>query len=426
MARSGPPIVTSAVRLERGADEWTLSCKVDAPGLGVPERFFYTVQRPPANGAELSACPFVPPLVLLAAYNSRDLIIEAPVSQVLLDHVRGVLALWHQSDRNATLIDVTAVPVALTRRASAAASFFSGGVDSFYSVLATDSRYGSSDPRFIRFLIFCHGFDIPLDDLRREADVRAHLERAAGDLGKELVTVRTNARDFVKRIGWTRHGYGPCLGGVGLALSPITDTVYRPASYAYHQFPPGGSNAAHPFFDSLWSTETLDIVHSGAEATRAEKIACLSRSSAALAHLRVCWQNVGKAYNCCRCEKCLRTMADLELCGVLDGMEAFPLPLTPDVLRSVRIQPHLLGFWQEWLEHARQANIDLALCDTVAELVSRERFEQSSAGRAMRMFVRRPLSGIGFTPSRLREIDVALLEGRGLRTFQKMRHWLRS
>ena len=119
-------------------------------------------------------------------------------------------------------------------------------------------------------------------------------------------------------------------------------------------------------------------------------------------------------------------MADLELYGVLDGMEAFPLPLTPDVLRSVRIQPHLLEFWQEWLERARQANIDEALCDTVAQLVTRERFEQSSAGRAMRMFVRRPLSSIGFTPSRLREIDVALLQGRGLRTFQKMREWLRS
>ena len=165
---------------------------------GTRALLLYRPAPPPANGAELSACPFVPPLVLLAAYNSRDLIIEAPVSQVLLDHLRGVLALWHQSDRNATLIDVTAVPVALTRRASAAASFFSGGVDSFYSVIATDSRYGSSDPRFIRFLIFCQGFDIPLDDLRRAAHVRANLERAAGDLGKELVTVRTNARDFVK------------------------------------------------------------------------------------------------------------------------------------------------------------------------------------------------------------------------------------
>ena len=135
MARSGPPIVTSAVRLERGADEWTLSCRVDAPGLGVPERFFYTVHGPAANEVELSACPFVPPLVLLAAYNSRDLIIEAPVSQVLLDRLRGVLALWHQRDRNAKAIDVTAVPVALTRRASAAASFSQVGSTPFTRLL---------------------------------------------------------------------------------------------------------------------------------------------------------------------------------------------------------------------------------------------------------------------------------------------------
>ena len=316
MTRSGPPVVASDVRLECGVDEWTLSCNVDAPGLGVPARFFYTVQRPRANGAELSVCPFVPPLLLLAAYSSRDLIIEGPVSQVLLDHLPAVLALWHQRDRNAVPIDVTAVPVPLPRRASAASSFFSGGVDSLYSVLSTDSRYGPGDPRFIRFLIFCQGLDIPLDDRRRQEDVRAHLERAARDLGKELVIATTNARDFVKRLGWTRHGYGPCLGGLALALSAITDTVYRPASYAYQQMQAGGSNASHPFFDSLWSTETVDIVHSGAESTRAEKIAYLSRSAVALTHLRVCWQNVGGTYNCCRCEKCCRTMADLELCGV--------------------------------------------------------------------------------------------------------------
>jgi hypothetical protein len=336
------------------------------------------------------------------------------------------MALWRQRDRNAALIGVTAVPVPLTRRASAAAAFFSGGVDSLYSVVSTDSRYGPDDPRFIRLLIFCQGFDISLDDRRRQEYVRAHLERAASDLGKELVIATTNAGDFVRHLGWTRHGYGPCLGGLGLALSAITDTVYRPASYAYQQMQAGGSNASHPFFDSLWSTETVDIVHSGAESTRGEKIAYLARSAVALAHLRVCWQNVGGAYNCCRCEKCCRTMADLELCGVLDGMGAFPLPLTPDVLRSFRIQPHLIGFWEEWLERARQANIDRDLYDTVAQVLERERFEHSSAGRAMRTFVRGPLSAIGLTPSRLRQLDEAFLLGRGVRTFREMRRRLRS
>jgi hypothetical protein len=349
------------------------------------------------------------------------LIIEGPVSQVLLDHLPAVLALWHKWDRNAELIDVTAIPVPLSRRASAAASFFSGGVDSFYSVVSTDSRYGSGDPRFIRFLILCQGFDIPLDDRRRREDVRAHLEAAAGDLGKELVIARTNAANFVSRIGWTQYGYGPCLGGVGLAFGAIADTVYLPAAYAYHQIHAEGANASHPFLDPLWSTETVDIVHSGGESTRAEKIARLSRSSVALAHLRVCWQNVEGAYNCCRCEKCLRTMVELKLCGVLDTMEVFPLPLTPDVLRSLSIQPHLFGFWQEWLDRARQTNIDKALCEAIAQVLSRERFEHSSAGWAMRTFVSRPLSAIGFTPSRLKQIDEALLQGRGVRTFRKLR-----
>ena len=425
VARSGRPIVVSGVRLERGVNEWTLSCDVDAPGLGVPERFFYTVQGAPAHGAELAACPFVPPLLVLSAYSSRDLIIEGPVSRVLLDHLPAVLALWHQSDRNAELIDVRAIPVQRTRGASAAASFFSGGVDSFYSVLSTDSRYSSADPRFIRFLILCQGWDIPLDDPHLCADVRAHLERAAGDLGKELVIVRTNVVNFVKRVGWTSNGYGPSLGGIALALSAIADTVYRPASYAYHQLPAKGSNSAHPFFDSLWSTEAVDIVHSGGGATRVEKVARVSRSSVALAHLRVCWQHVGEAYNCCRCEKCVRTMAEFELCGVLDDMATFPLKLTPDALRSIHIKPHLFGFWETWLDRARQANIDQDLSDTVAEVLSRERFNHSTAGRAMRMFVRRPLSAIGFTSSRLKQIDEALLQGRAARTFRKLRR-LRS
>ena len=114
-------------------------------------------------------------------------------------------------------------------------------------------------------------------------------------------------------------------------------------------------------------------------------------------------------------------------CAAFDSLEAFPLPLTPDVLRSFRIQPHLIEFWQEWLERARQANIDQVLYDTVAQVLERERFEHSFAGRAMRMFVRRPLSAIGVTPV------TAQADRRGALTrtaacvhFREMRRRLRS
>jgi hypothetical protein len=340
--------------------------------------------------------------------------------------VPAVLALWNQWDARATPIEVRAAPFRPVHRASAAAVFFSGGVDSFYSVVSTDSRYGSADPRAIRFLVFCHGFDIPLEDRGRYEYVRAHLARAADDLGKELVSARTNARDFVGCVDWAHQGYGPCLGGLGLALGAIADTVYLPAAYAYHQIHAEGANASHPFVDPLWSTENVDIVHSGGEATRARKIARLARSPVALAHLRVCWQNVEGAYNCCRCEKCLRTMAELELCGVLDGMETFPLPFTADGLRSLRIQPHLFGFWQEWLDRARRANVDPALCEAIDEVLARERFQRSRTGQAVRAWVRRPLDGVGLTPARLKHIDRALLHGRGLSAFRYLRARLRS
>jgi hypothetical protein len=420
-------IVASDVRLDRRDTGWTLSCAVSAPGLDVPDRFYYTVERAPADTCELTANPFLPPLLLLGAHTSRDLLIDGPVSQELLDHVPAVLALWHKWDPTSQMIDVTTAPASPGRRASAAATFFSGGVDSFYSVASNDYRYRScADPRFVRFLIFCVGFDIPIDDPRREEYVRSHVERAADDLRKELVVARTNAREFVASLSWAYHGYGPCLGGVGLACGAIADTIYVPSGYAYQQFYDEGANSSHPFVDPLWSTASVDIVHSGAEATRAQKIARLAHSPTALAHLRVCWQNIDGAYNCCRCEKCLRTMIEFELCGVLNRMEAFPLPLTADALRALRIHPHLFGFWQESLGRARQSNTDEALCDAIAEALTRARFEHSYAGRGMQMFVSRPLSSIGFTPARLKQIDEALLQGRGVQTFRKLRWLLRS
>jgi hypothetical protein len=418
------PITVSDVRLEGGPAEWTLSCAVEAPELDVPQRLFYTVERATADD-QISATPFVPPLLLLAAYRSRDLIVDAPVAQALLAQLPAVLTLWHRWDPRAACIDVKATPVRMERRAAAAATFFSGGVDSFYSVVANVSRYDAADPRSIRSLVFCQGFDIGLDDRQRAHVVGAQLARAANALGKELISARTNAREFVACVDWAHHGYGPCLGGLGLALSGIADTIYLPAAYAYQQIHADGANASHPFIDPLWSTENVDVVHSGGEATRAQKIARLSQSPVALAHLRVCWQNREGTYNCCRCEKCLRTMVELELCGVLGSMEAFPLPLTADALRALRIHPHLYGFWQEWLGRARAAHVDPALCDAVEGVLAAEQLQRSRAGRAVRA-VRRSLATVGLTASRLTWIDDTLLRGRGSSAFRYLRGQLRS
>jgi hypothetical protein len=100
--------------------------------------------------------------------------------------------------------------------------------------------------------------------------------------------------------------------------------------------------------------------------------------------------------------------------------------LTADVLGSLRIQPHLFGFWQEWLDRARAANVDRSLCEAIDQVLARERFQHSRTAQAMRSFVRRPLSAMGLTPSRLKHIDRALLQGRGGSTLRYLRGRLRS
>jgi hypothetical protein len=412
-------ISASDVRLETFQDEWSLSCAVLAPGLDLPPRLYYRVQGPLPERPDVRGDAFVPPLLLAAAAHSRDLSIDAPVSPSLLRQLDGVLETWSRWDRNIHKINVNATPIRPSRRSHAAASFFSGGVDSFYSVVTADERYPQGDPRRIRFLVLCHGLDIPLDDDLLFQSVRDVLGQAALELNKTLVTVHTNVRDFVRCADWRLIAYGPCLAGAGLCMAPVADTVYLSGAYPYHDPHPTGS---HPLIDPLWSTEATDVVHSGGDATRAGKIARLSKCPIALAHLRVCWQNAAGTYNCGRCEKCLRTMAELELCGVLQATHVFPA-LTAKALLTLemRPEPHLLKFWEDWLSRAKHSHVDQALCSAVEHVLARARFDHSRAGRALIRFVQQPLAAGGLTVERLKAIDDRLLGGRAAASFRRLR-----
>jgi len=121
---------------------------------------------------------------------------------------------------------------------------------------------------------------------------------------------------------------------VALLLSDQMRTVYVAASHSYRDLLPLGS---HPILDPLWSTETMEIVHDGCEATRPEKVARLATCDLALKTLRVCWENRDGAYNCGKCRKCLSTMVNLHLVGALSRCATFARPLD---LRAVsRITP---------------------------------------------------------------------------------------
>ena len=220
-------------------------------------------------------------------------------------------------------------------RASGVACFFSGGVDSFYTLLKNLDE--------ITHLIFVHGFDIPLSNfpLREQA---AHAAReVAGELGKPLIEVATDLRSFSDPLVHWGQYQGGALASVGLLFQHLFRRVLIPATFSYADLLPWGS---HPLLDPLWSTELTDFEHDGAEATRVDKAAYISKNETAMKWLRVCWMTPSSYdYNCGRCGKCVTTMINLRAAGALERCKT--LPHTID-LRGIpkidRTEPDGLAF----------------------------------------------------------------------------------
>jgi len=192
------------------------------------------------------------------------------------------------------------------------ATFFSGGVDSFYTL---QSHLDEIDQ-----LIFVHGLDIPLRKSAVSAR-SAHSVRVLADrLGLNLVEVKTNLREFGQmHVSWLDAYFGAALGAVALLLSPRFKKIYLPASMSVSEMRPMGS---HPDLDKYWNNKTMQLVHDGIE-TRFKKIRTVSKWNAAKSHLRVCYQNDSNGINCGRCRKCLWTMMMLRAVGRLDDFTSF-------------------------------------------------------------------------------------------------------
>jgi hypothetical protein len=205
--------------------------------------------------------------------------------------------------------------------------FFSGGMDSFYSVLKHQRELGS--------LILVHGFDIKLDQEEFYASVAMRLRDAARELGKRLIEVRTNIRAFSDRhVAWGMY-HGAALATIGLLLGARCSKVQIPSTYTYANIIPRGS---HPILDPLWSTEHVRFVHDGCEASRVQKATLLATSDVAMKNLRVCWRNPNGSYNCGKCEKCLRTMINLYLVDALGRCTTFPDKLDLNAIARLSVE----------------------------------------------------------------------------------------
>lgn len=289
------------------------------------------------QGGALDIAPAVSPRLLAAA-----------------EHIQRIFLGWDRGDAFPHLglkpVKVEAGPrTPPAERAKGVGCFFSGGVDSFYTLLQHLDE--------VTDIVFVHGFDIPLDaaSLRRRAsDAAATVAEA---LGKNLVEIETDYRALAEpRLTW-HHVFGAGLAAVAHLLSPRIGRMYIPGAHTWSNLVPDGS---HPLLDPLWSSEDLEIVFDGCEATRTDKLALLARSELALRHLRVCWQNPGGAYNCGRCEKCVRTKISMLAVGALERCPVMPDGLDDRALARFDVR-YARSLWVELARDLKSMGADARL-----------------------------------------------------------------
>jgi hypothetical protein len=293
-------------------------------GDRVFDTFFTGPELDPASGMETGLV-----LALLPAMRLRRTIhVNGKISSSFVSGVLDYMTVIARHFPEFSPVSITADTYvqASPARLRRAASFFSGGADSFFSLIK-----GRND---ITDVVFIHGFDMSIKALERRAVIVEKITRAAGEMGVRLIEVETNLTDIIRNYGdWLRHGHGLGMVAVSRVLSGEFTEIRIPGTYSIDQQEPWGSWLAT---DPLFSDERLQVTHDTCIATRSDKLRLIARHPVALKYLRVCSEKkAGNLYNCCRCEKCLRTMTSLHALHALEDASSFPLPLTPELVAGV-------------------------------------------------------------------------------------------
>lgn len=338
------PIRVERIAIRRLDGEAELSATVRGLAAGrdeAPLRF-----RVPAAWADALSDrgdPFLAAMLPTAVATGRPLVVDGEVSERLLGQIGQQMEIWNWQKPYWEPVPVEATHAWTGRHdGDVTASFLSGGVDSFYTLLKNhDLERGN---RRISHALCVLGFDLMPDNEAMYRIVATRMADVARELDVELVTLRTNMRDLTDPFaGWQYEQMGAGMAAVGLSLGPLLR----------HVLIPSGDTAlvstilapSNPLTDPLWSTDGTEFRHDGCEATRLQRIRrYIAGNDFVLRHLRVCYANLDAGspqdWNCGRCPKCVRTMVLLHVAGALERCTSFAKrTLDLDAVRDVAVDP---------------------------------------------------------------------------------------
>jgi len=187
-------------------------------------------------------------------------------------------------------------------------------------------------PRSVKDGVLIYGQNIE-SDTRPETFQQAvkALSEVARDASITLVPVYTNIRHLHGGSSFFREKFhGAILGAVAHAFSRRLTVVSIASTYDIPNLGPWGS---HPFLDTNYSSSDLRILHTDIRLSRLDKVRLIADWPVALQNIKVCGPN-WPGVNCGRCEKCVRTMLELLIAGVLEKTKAFPNVVSKELILS--------------------------------------------------------------------------------------------
>ena len=297
-----------------------------------------------------------------ALHARRPLRFNGPLSRLWRENVAKLVCIFHRWwDYPETLAIESEGQAVPADKKPDGAECFSGGADSFYSLLRMNHA--------TRYLVFVHGFDMSYRDGYRMRKYRPALEEICRATGRIPIVIRTNLRKhpFFSQVMW-ENSHGGALAAIGHLLADSAGRIVIASSCTYDELEPWGS---HWETDPLWAAENLEIVHDDATLYRLNKLKTMAEEPLVQQHLRVCFKNLAAHGNCSRCDKCVRTMLVLHRRRQLQNYPVFDrrTPLTA-ILDSMDPVPENMHYrYEELIRDGMPAEIEAA----VRRLLARQR-----------------------------------------------------
>ena len=329
--------------------EWKKYFKADSWGL----EYSIDISRVPIS---IAAIPLLSSILPIAWISDAQIIIEE-LDKAFFDSIddfkQGYIDMYPTMEFKGKVIAKKLVDNCVQGE-NGCIELFSGGVDAFNTLV----QHISEKPT----LLTLWGSDVGLSDIEGWKKVENHLDSTAKQFGLDRVWVKTEFKKFIEEgllsaavkksgDGWWHgfhHGIGIISHSATIAYILGKNTVYIASSFTAKD-KGKVTCASDPSIDNYFKFCNANVVHDGYEFDRQGKIhniVTYAKEKKISIPLRVCWESAGGT-NCCKCEKCWRTILGIYAEGENPQNYGFAYENFSELCRLIYSKRELLAFHRE-------------------------------------------------------------------------------